>query len=151
MIHDTLGSPMYPDGHVQTGSWLSTLQNALVAQGSVTAHGLRHFLLMQALCRGHSELSRHSGANTGTRSGVTETCKMSHNADFITKLTLQTLYSGVSRVSYWTWATRCMPSWLANCVGTTRIHITGIPACAINTLIRISTISISQAWWCWGY
>ena len=73
-MHWTLGSPIYPDGHVQTGSWLSTLQKALVAHGSVTAQGLRHFLLMQAVCSGHSELSRHSGASTGTRSGVTETC-----------------------------------------------------------------------------
>ena len=75
-MHWTLGSPIYPEGHVQTGSWLSTLQKALVAQGSVTAQGLRHFLLMQAVCSGHSELSRHSGASTGTRSGVTETCNV---------------------------------------------------------------------------
>ena len=75
-VQETLGSPMYPDGQVQTGSWFSTLQKALVAQGSVTAQGLRHFLLMQALCRGHSELSRHSGARTGTRSGGTETCEV---------------------------------------------------------------------------
>ena len=69
-MHWTLGSPIYPDGHVQTGSWLSTLQKALVAHGSVTAQGLRHFLLMQAVCSGHSELSRHSGASTGTREAL---------------------------------------------------------------------------------
>lgn len=99
---DTLGSPMYPDGQVQTGSWFSTLQNALTAHGSVTAHGLRHFLLMQALCRGHSELSRHSGASTGTRSGVTETCAMCKITIFyamVIRLTLQTLNSRVACVS----------------------------------------------------
>ena len=92
-MQDVLGSPMYPDGQVQTGSWFSTLQKAFTAQGSSTAHGLRHFLLMQALCSGHSELSLHSGARTGTRSGVTETC--GDNQLFITIIITYSSHTGL--------------------------------------------------------
>jgi len=57
---------------VQTGWCASTRQNAFVAHGSDTAHGLRHWRLMQALCGGHSELSVHSGASGSIKSGSTE-------------------------------------------------------------------------------
>lgn len=53
------GSPVKPCGQEQTGMWLTTSHWAFWPQ--VPGQGSRHLLRRQALSRGHSGLSTHSG------------------------------------------------------------------------------------------
>lgn len=57
------GSPVNPDVQLQMGLCVTTWQRALRPQ--VFGHGSIHFLLMQALSWGHSELTIHSGRQDG--------------------------------------------------------------------------------------
>ena len=71
-LHFSLGFPKYPSGHLQTGSWSSTLQKAPSAQGSSLAQGLMQRRLRQAVYSGHSSLVSHpmgTGFGGGGRTG----------------------------------------------------------------------------------
>lgn len=57
------GSPEYPDKHVQTGLWLTTMHWAFRPQAP--GHGSIHFWFEQALFRLQSELTVHSGRQLG--------------------------------------------------------------------------------------
>ena len=48
-LHSTLGSPKNPSGHLHSGSCPTTLQKALMAQGSSKMQGSMHCLFLQLL------------------------------------------------------------------------------------------------------
>lgn len=56
--HEVKGSPVYPAGQEQTGTWFLASQLALAPHE--LAHASRHLPLWQVWCPLHSELSRHS-------------------------------------------------------------------------------------------
>jgi hypothetical protein len=57
------GSPVYPSGHVHTGTWLITAQFAPKPQEP--GQGSLHFSFMQALLAAHSGLITHSDLQFG--------------------------------------------------------------------------------------
>lgn len=61
--HCENGSPEYPAGHAQIGLWFLTVHNAWIPQ--VFGQGSKHFWFVQALSKGHSELTTHSGLHWG--------------------------------------------------------------------------------------
>ena len=61
--HCENGSPKKPGLHTQMGMWLLTLQLALIPQRP--GQGSWHFLFVQALSRGQSEFTTHSGLQFG--------------------------------------------------------------------------------------
>lgn len=63
MLQSANGSPSYPDGHEQTGTWLMTLHIAL--DPHEPRHGSTHFILIQALSLLQSVLITHSGLQFG--------------------------------------------------------------------------------------
>lgn len=62
-IHFVKGSPVKDSLQLQIGLWLSTTH--LVLRPQVPGHGSEHFWSIQALSRGHSELTTHSGLHPG--------------------------------------------------------------------------------------
>ena len=71
---------MYPSGHVQTGSWFTTRQFALGAQGLSYAQGLIHNLFRHAAWSGHSWLLAQPAANVGSVGGATKDRANKHHA-----------------------------------------------------------------------
>ena len=65
------GEPMYPSGHVQTGSWFTTRQFALGAHGLSYAQGFMHNLFLHAAWSGHSWLLAQPAAKVGSVGGAT--------------------------------------------------------------------------------
>lgn len=57
------GSPVNPDEQLHIGLCVTTWQRAL--RPHVLGHGSKHFLFIQALSWGHSELTIHSGRQDG--------------------------------------------------------------------------------------
>lgn len=57
------GSPVYPSGQVQDGTWLMTLHRAPAPQEP--GQGSRHFSRMHAFVLIQSELTTHSGLHDG--------------------------------------------------------------------------------------
>lgn len=57
--HSSNAFPLYPGGQVQVGMWLKTLHLALMPQ--VPGQGSTHLFSEQAIFRGQSEFSTHSG------------------------------------------------------------------------------------------
>lgn len=57
------GSPVNPDLQVHIGLWFTTSQ--WVFKPHVPGQGFLHFKLIQALFKGHSELTVHSGLQFG--------------------------------------------------------------------------------------
>ena len=66
-----VGSPMYPSGHVQTGSWFKTLQLAFFEHGSSKAHGFMHNLFLHDVWSGQSLLLSQPAIIGATVAGKT--------------------------------------------------------------------------------
>lgn len=90
---------MYPSGHVQTGSCLTTLQFALGAQGLSSAHGLIHAEFRHAVKSGQSSFVWHPISIGSTSFGGTNKIHFYNNWQLIVKIKDLTQVASIASIS----------------------------------------------------
>ena len=110
------GEPMNPSGQVQTGSWFTTRQFALGAQGLSYAQGLIHNLFRHAAWSGHSWLLAQPAAKVGSVGGATKDWTYKHHALKYCNIEIKIIairnYEQDHKISKPTWI--AFNSWVAN-------------------------------------
>lgn len=151
----TLGSPVYPAGHLQTDLWFSTWHKAPLLQGSPTTQGFTQSWLTQLLSPGQSSSREHSGGGGST--GIfgttnyqkilqlswpnTQTLRIfSHNWKLLTDRTFNVRISDVARRAR-TQSSVVLRQTLG--VDAAEVHLAGFQTTSSDTFVSVWAVRIN--------